>query len=212
MMQHSAQFEPIPLGGEKILYNIDKVISHVTFLEPERVDESLTEEGVLWVTNYQLIWKTSLFAQEQGKNAEFHVPLANISSIRKIAKQKAKGWAGGLIFFCKDFRSQALVFCDSAPFKIVYDLIQSRLVPKTITELFPFSYRDPKVVGEESGELWTVFSWEEEFARQGMLLNENWRISQVNIKHTICEAYPRYAFSWKIMLKFQRNSCSQKGF
>ncbi|PRP75101.1 leucine-rich repeat-containing protein [Planoprotostelium fungivorum] len=181
------QRKPTLLPGEKIVLTMEQVYTQVAVIDAEKIQEiPLDCLGILWITNYQLIWQRFFTHDTDEDPFDIRVPLSMIYNVRKFGKIKSKGVVGGLLLNNKDMTVQVFGFKDSSQLKKANDFIQSHSFVKSPTDLFAFAYKPSTTA------LNPAFTLAEEMKRQGLPMGGGkWRISNLNDGFKVCPTYPR---------------------
>lgn len=163
--------------GEYVVVKSDRVLTHPSLVHnSERVESKLTLPGIIWITNYRLLWKEELAKERQDDFFKIEIPLGFISEFKKIPKGKLKNITGAFVIQCKDLRVHVFAFQSRQNYKTVYSHLKKYFSNQKIDKFFCFSY-NPKFKTENG---WFSYDPLKEYTRQGI----NWskfRISHVNM-------------------------------
>eukprot|EP01119_Soliformovum_irregulare_P016348 TRINITY_DN4710_c0_g2_i1.p1 TRINITY_DN4710_c0_g2~~TRINITY_DN4710_c0_g2_i1.p1 ORF type:complete len:1641 (+),score=515.86 TRINITY_DN4710_c0_g2_i1:1885-6807(+) len=175
------------LFKEEIYQKIDKVATHILpSVDVENYPALLDIHGVIWATNYRLVWRQTLEEDFDTEPLQIEIPLQMILWTRKFGKIRSKG-IPGLSIVCKDFRTQIFGFKETAAMKTINEFITKHINIKSPADLFALSYLPE--LPENSPNGWNIYDTTLEYTRQGLSWLK-WRISKVNTDNQLCSSYP----------------------
>ncbi|KAL9642592.1 hypothetical protein ABK040_011157 [Willaertia magna] len=190
---------PTLLPGETIEDKDTQVYEWNGHLSPNRIQ---WHQGVLYLTNYRLIFKPSVTSTYDDIPNRFEgsdIPLCSIHKLEKIGgKTNSKDFTYLIEIFTKDFKHVKFAFVPSRGTRgRIFKYLREERLPnqffaycyKLHPSMFEVKPNDPYPVING----WDIYDIEKEFKRQGVFKNvkPHWRVCNVNQNYKICDTYPR---------------------
>lgn len=93
---------------------------------------------------------------------------------------------------CKNFFVFSIDFSNSLDSDLFFNELFHFAMKSSINDLLAFSITlDDKIIDSNlNNKCWNIYKLENEFSRQGLFNNNNFRISNINKKYSFCKTYP----------------------
>ncbi|KAJ3433388.1 myotubularin-related [Anaeramoeba flamelloides] len=148
--------------------------------------------GTLVLTNYKLFFFPSKWELFRSVNILSNpiIPLGNIARISKFNNQSFGNgdYTTGITIHCKNFQVVHFYYQNKKSRKEMLEMLFKNTFPLSVQLTFAYKHKKNHQIVDKG---WLVYQPRLEFQRQG-LPNENWKLSKLNAKYSLCSTYPQF--------------------